>query len=133
MGDPVGLHRLESLEEQHRLQEAVAGRIAVEHRHHVGPRRLADLRRIDMRLVGDLAQDLLAHLARGELDREAIGQRPLHRAVVQDRGMDQPAEKRLGRNGVLRLDPDTVPDRIDRLDLLDNIRHGDLPSELAIT
>ena len=44
VADPVALQRLEALEEQQRLQIAMAGRIALEHREDVGPRRDAELR-----------------------------------------------------------------------------------------
>ena len=44
VADPVALQRLEPLEEQERLQIAVAGRIALEDRQDVRPRRDAELR-----------------------------------------------------------------------------------------
>ena len=44
VADPVALERLEALEEQQRLQIAVARRIAVEDREDVGPRRDPELR-----------------------------------------------------------------------------------------
>src|SRR5690606_9084549 len=67
--------------------------------------------------VGDLPQDLLAHLARSELQREAVGKRTLERCVVQDTGMDEPAEQRLIPDSGPRLFADMRPDGVDCRDL----------------
>lgn len=51
MRQPVALERVEALEIEHRLQHAVAGRIAVEHGRHVGAHADGDLGIIGQRLV----------------------------------------------------------------------------------
>ncbi len=69
VSEPVGLQRLEPLEEQEGLQVALAGRVALEHRAHV---RLGAIDDAGVGLMGlladlpqaDLGDDIVAELAR---------------------------------------------------------------------
>lgn len=108
----IGLNRLIALEEEDRLQEAMAGGVALVDGDHVGPRHLPELRIRRIGLVRDLAQDLLAHLARSELQRKAVGERPFHGRMVQEARMNESAEKRLGKDGGMALFHDPLPDRV---------------------
>ena len=113
MADTIGLNGLITLEEEKRLQESVAGRIAFVHGHEVGPGRGTDFRVFVIGLIRDLAKDLLAHLAGREFQRKAIGERTFQRRVVQEAGVDKPAEQGFVTNGFVGLFADPMPDRID--------------------
>jgi len=90
MADAIALQRLETLEEEQRLDIAVAGRIPLIDRHDVSARRGAERTILGKGGIGDLTQDELAHLGRGELLRDPIAQRPLEAGVMQDTGWSRP-------------------------------------------
>ena len=123
VADAIGLQRLEALEEQDRLQEPVTGRVAVMHGNQIGARRRPQIGVGRMGGVGDFAQDLLAHLARGELQRKPVGERVFQRGMVQKAGMDQPAEQGFGPHRRLGLGTDPGPDRVDRRNFCPTFRH----------
>ncbi len=110
---PIGHKSLKPLEEQDRLDQPVTGRIAVQHRHQIGARSAANARIVGHGGAGDLAQQLLGHFGRGKLQRHPISQRIVERGVVQQAGMDQPAEQRLVLHRLGGLAPDPLPQRID--------------------
>ena len=105
----------------------MAGRIAVIDRHDIGAGGLTDLAVFGIGLIGDFAQDLLAHLARGEFQRKAVGERAFHRWMVQEAGMDQTAQQRLGLDHLGGLIADARPDRIDRCQFCFDFCHDHLP------
>jgi len=112
MRHAIRLQRLKSLEEHQRLQESVAGRVTVIDRCDIGPRRQSQRFVIGIGRIANFADQLFRHLARGQLQRRPIRQRVFDRVMVQDAGMNQPAQKRFFLDGVLGLGPDLVPDRI---------------------
>ncbi len=122
--DAIGLHGLIALEEQDGLEIAVAGRIAFVDGHQVGPGRGTKVGLVGIGLVGDFAEDLLAHLAAGKLQREAVGKRPLQRGMVEKTRMDERAKQRLGPDGGLGLFADARPDRIDGSQFVPWVGHG---------
>ena len=75
MADAVGLDSLIALEEEKRLQESVAGRIAFVNGHEIGSGCGTDFRVVVIGLIRNLAQNLFAHLAGRKLQGEAIGKR----------------------------------------------------------
>ncbi len=133
MRDPVALQRLKPLEEQQRLDQPVAGRVALVHGHQIGPRRLPQGGIGSKGFLGDLTQKLLAHLRRGQFHRETIGQRPFERRVMQEPGMDQGPQKRLVTHRSPRLVANLRPDRIDGGNLGHLLVHRITPSSRART
>ncbi len=67
MADPVGLHRLITLEEQDRLDEAQAGRVTVEHGRDIGAGGLAQIGVRGIGFIRDFAQDLFQIICLGFL------------------------------------------------------------------
>ena len=124
MTDTIGLHRLKALEKQQWLNEAMAGWVAVEHRHDIGTRCHPKRWISGIGFIGDLAQKLFGHLSRGQLLRHAIGQRHFQRSVMQHTAMDQAAQKRFIGNGLCCLFADAAPDRIDPCQFRLHLCHG---------
>ena len=113
---PVGLDGVEALVVEHRLDEAVGRRIAVEHRDDVGAERLADLRLVLQRVGIGLPDQFGRDVGMVEPLADAMHHRRLQRVVVQDRGIDEGADLGLAADHVLGLVADLGPDRIDLLD-----------------
>ncbi len=113
VADPVSLDGLKALEVEKRLHEPMAGRIAIVDGHDIRARRLTERGIGSERLIGDLAQDLLAHLAGRQLQRKPVGQRPFQRRMVEDARVDETAHQRLVAHGRTRLVADVRPDWID--------------------
>ena len=83
MRNAVRLHSLKPLEEQQGLQKTMAGGIPVIGRDDVGTGSKRKLWGRAVGLVTDLAQHLFAHFAIGQLQRNAVAQRPIKRGVVK--------------------------------------------------
>ena len=113
---PMRLNGVEAFVVEHRLDEAVGRRIAVEGRDDVGAERLADLRLVFQRVGIGLPDQLGRHVGMVEPLGNAVDDRGLQRVVVQDRGIDEGGELRLAADDVLGLVADARPDRIELLD-----------------
>ncbi len=99
MGDAVGLDGEVALEEQERLQIALAGRVALEHRAEVGLGRGDDVRVGRIGVVADLAQAHGPELLVPQLARELVGQGGGELAVAEHHRVQKRGEPRLGRGG----------------------------------
>ena len=124
MGHAVGLHGLKALEEQERLQEAVASRVAVVDGHDVGARGQSQSGIGAISLVADFTDQLFGHLARGQFQGGAIGECTFDGAVMQHAGMDQTAQHGFVLHGLFRFGQDAVPDRVDLRKFRLDFRHG---------
>ena len=131
---PMRLDGVEALVVEHRLDEAVGGRIAVERRDDVGAERLAELRLVLQRVGIGLPDQFGRHVGMVEPLADPVHHRRLQRVVVQDRGIDEGADLGLAPDHILGLGADLGPDRIDLLEgrlgpgLL--LRHGSPLPEL---
>ena len=85
MRQPMGLDGVEALVVEHRLDEAVRRRIAVDGRHDVGAERFADRRLVLERVGIGLADQLAGDVGMVEPLGDAMHDRRFQRVVVQDR------------------------------------------------
>jgi hypothetical protein len=110
---PVGLQGVEALEVEHRLEQPVAGRIAVEHRDHVGTEAEPDRRIVGDGRVEGLDDQLGRQCGMGQAAGDAMGDRLLEAALVQHIGEDEAGQRRLGGDRRLGLAAQARPDRVD--------------------
>jgi hypothetical protein len=113
--DAMGLHRLITLEEHQRLDQPVAGRIALQHGDGVGACDASQFGIGIMRLRHDLANQPFGHLARGQLLPQPVAQRVLEATTIQNTGMNQSGQPGLIRDHGRSLIADARPHRIERL------------------
>ena len=112
VGQPVGLQGVEALEIEHRLDQPLAGRIAVGEGENVGAHRLAH-----RRIAGDEVEEVLADqiagkIRMGEARGEAMADRLLQSGVIEDGRGQEAAELRLAAQGFLCFTPDMREDWI---------------------
>ena len=81
----MGLDGVEALEIEHRLDEAVGRRVAVEGRDDVGAERLADLGLIFQRIGIGLPDQFARHVVMIEPFGDAVDDRGFERVVMQNR------------------------------------------------
>ena len=124
MAHAVGLHRLIAFEIQNRLQQSVAGRVAVIDGHEIGTRRGDEIGVFGIGFFDHLAHDHHRHLVRRKLGRDAVGKRILDRFMVQDTGMHKAADQRLITHRILGLLLNLVPNRVHFRDISACLRHG---------
>ena len=113
---PMRLNGVEALVVEHRLDETVGRRIAVEHRDDVGAEHLADLRLVLQRIGIGLPDQFGRDVGMVEPLADPMHHRGLQRVVVQDRGIDEGADLGLAADDVLGLGADLGPHRIDLLE-----------------
>ena len=130
VADAVALQRLEPLEEQQRLQIAVAGRVALEDRQDVGPRRDAELRvvlhRPRRRSPAGSARSSPARPASARCDSSAPARGCCGAGSPHARG--SPSAARPGRPAPPRSGSSSRPGR--RLAMLACVRAMPLPSAI---
>ena len=110
---PMRLDGVEALVIEHRLDEAVGGRIAVDRRDDVGAERLADRRLVLQRVGIGLPDQFGRDVGMVEPLADAVHDRRLERVVVQDGRVDEGRELGLAAHDLLGLAADARPDRID--------------------
>ena len=108
--------RMEALEVEHRLDEAVGRRIAVDGRHDIGAEGIAD-RGLVLQRIGIGLPD---HLARDVMMVEPLGGAMHHRlfqaVVMQDGGIEEGRKRGLAPHDVFGLLADLRPYRIEFAD-----------------
>jgi len=116
------LQRVEALEVEQRLDQPLAGGIAVEHGENVGAEGVGD-RRVGLQHarigVGD---GVGAEVGMVESRGDAMDDRPLQRLVMQHVGEQEAGEIRLAAHGVLRIRADAREQRVLALEIDDGRR-----------
>src|SRR5580658_9731740 len=116
---------MKTLVVEHRLDQPVGRRIAIDGRHEIGAKRLAERRNILERLGIGLPDQLARHRRMVEPLGQPIDHSRFQGVVVQNGRVDEGGELRLAPYGLFRLATDARPYRIDgiegRLGLL--LRH----------
>ena len=74
-------------------------------------------------LIGDFAQHLLAHLTRGQLQREAVGKRTFQGRMVQQARVDKATKQWFVAYGLDSLLANAPPDRINRCHFQFGFKH----------
>ena len=133
MRQAVRLDGVEALEEQHRLDETLAGRVAIDDGDEVDAEDVAELGLGGERVVEGEPDHLGRHRAVVEPVGDAADDRRLERRLVENGGVEEAAERRLGADHRLGLGADAVPDGVvdceHRLARAAGIeRHRQLPS-----
>src|SRR5262245_16672204 len=113
----IGLKCLKSFEIKQRLDIAVARRVAIVDRQHVGPRRLGDLRLRLERILESLHDELAADVGVAEPQRQALGKSPLEAVMIEHRPEHEAAQAWIIGYDRLRFLANAVPDRVDSGDL----------------
>ena len=120
---------------EHRLDQPVGRRIAIDGRHEIGAERLAERRNILERLGIGLPDQLARHRRMVEPLGQPIDHGRFQGVVVQNGRIDEGGELRLAPHGLFRLATDARPYRIDgiegRLGLM--LRHRTVSRSTAET
>ncbi len=118
MRQTMGLDRVEALEVEHRLEEAVGGGVAIDRRDDVGAESVADRGLVFERVGIGLADQLGRDIGIIEPLGDAVDDRRLQRVVMQDGRIDEGRELGLAPRDLLGLAADARPDRVDLIEPL---------------
>ncbi len=108
----MSLDRVESLEIEHRLEEPVGSRIAIDRCHCVGAKIGADRRLAFERIGIGLPDQLGGHFGAIEALGHAMNDRGLQGIVMQDGRIDECCKLGLASRYFLRLEANPRPDRV---------------------
>src|SRR4051812_4774666 len=106
------LDRMEALEIEQRVDEAVRSRIAIDGRHDVIPKSVADRWIVFERVRVSLANQFARHIRMIEPFGDAMHDRLLECVVMQNRGIDEAGKLRLAPRHLLGFVANALPDRI---------------------
>ena len=113
MREAVRDQRMEALEIEQRLDQAIAGGVAIEDGVEVGPEDLADVRRLGQHGCKRLADQRCIDIRMMQALGKPMADRILEPVVVENGREDEPAQCRLTCHGFLGLGPHLTPDRVD--------------------
>jgi hypothetical protein len=119
MGEPMGLDGVKSLEEKRGLDQARAGRIAIEDRDDIGAKRLADRRITADKVEIGLADKLAGKFRVAETCGEAMDDRGLECYLIENRGKGDARHIGLVARHLFGFDPKPFEDRVTRRDACD--------------
>jgi len=112
MRQPVRLQRVEALEVEERLDETLAGRVAVEHGGKVGLETQADFGRCARRALERLQDQRLRDDVVLQPRGDAVEHRGFEARLVQDRVQEQRRQHRRFRIGLLGVMTQLPPQRV---------------------
>ncbi len=120
----VRLDGMEAFEEEHRLDVAVAGRVAIVDRRDVAAHGLAERLVVGERLLEGAADDFGADDVVAEPLGDAIDDRVFQARLVEHRREDEARHRRLAPDDLLGLALHLEPDRIEALQRFAAARDG---------
>ena len=112
MGQPVRLNGMKALEIENRLNQPVAGRVTVHHRHKIGAECLAKVAVCGNKLAIHLPDQLGGNLLMREALRQALHNDALQRVMIQNRGENETGQFGLMADHLLRLLPHARQNRV---------------------
>src|ERR1700677_3405903 len=112
MGEPMGLKSVKTLEVEQRLHQPQARRIAIDHRHHVRPKRYADRAVAGNHVLVGLTNQCAGRVTMVEPFSDAVNDGVLQRVVIENSRHQERGERGVATRRLLRLDTDPREQRI---------------------